>query len=99
METSNAKSKIISHDFPVWRSKANFIIRLLLKDPDIAQLANSEQIWARQIEKDVFEVCCIPFFAYGLALGDLVKTTIIDGDYIIDEVGEKGTYDLSHIIS
>lgn len=86
MKSDDTQFKVITHDFPVWRDRANFIIRLMLNDPDIVQLAEAEQIWARQIEESVFEVCCIPFFAYGIALGDLVQTT---SDYLINEVREK----------
>jgi len=79
--------KIITHDFPVWREKADFIIGLHLAEPGIADLASSEQIWARRIDENLFEVCCIPFFAYGVALGDFVRTRD-DGvkKYIIDDV-------------
>ena len=99
METSNAKLKIISHDFPVWRNKANFIIRVMLNDPDIDHLADSEQIWARQIEENLFEICCIPFFAYGLALGDLVSTTTVRGEkYIIDKILKKSGHVTYRII-
>ncbi|MFJ9639910.1 DUF4265 domain-containing protein [Streptomyces sp. NPDC101178] len=32
-----------------------------------------EQLWLRKNEEDSgYEVCCIPFYAYGLALGDVV---------------------------
>ncbi len=33
-----------------------------------------EQLWARKVTGNRFEVCCIPFFAYDLALGDIVAT-------------------------
>jgi hypothetical protein len=33
-----------------------------------------EQLWCRQISHNRFELCCIPFFLYGLALGDEVRT-------------------------
>ncbi|MBK7708314.1 MAG: DUF4265 domain-containing protein [Acidobacteria bacterium] len=34
----------------------------------------------------MFEICCIPFFVYDLALGDLVTTASINGkNYVIDD--------------
>ena len=48
------------HAAPVWREKANFIIRALLPERD-----RSEQLWARQIGDQRFEVCRIPFFMSG----------------------------------
>lgn len=33
-----------------------------------------EQLWARRLGETEFQLCCIPFFAYGLALGDRVTT-------------------------
>lgn len=35
-----------------------------------------EQVWLRENEEGGgYEVCCIPFYAYGLALGDVVEKT------------------------
>jgi hypothetical protein len=38
----------------------------------------TEQLWARQVGDRHFELCCIPYFVYDLALGDVVE---IDADY------------------
>jgi Domain of unknown function (DUF4265) len=74
----------IDHIFPVWREKANFILAVALTNADVPKEWKWEQIWARQIEENIFEICCIPFFAYGLALGDLVDTHTVEGkDYVI----------------
>jgi hypothetical protein len=45
-----------------------------------------EQLWGRRVG-DLFEVCCIPFLAYDLALGDLVA---LDEDLRLREVREAG---------
>ena len=34
----------------------------------------TEQLWARQVDETQFEICCIPFFLYDVALGDVVET-------------------------
>ena len=31
-----------------------------------------EQLWTRTDDQRQFEICCIPFFTYGIALGDVV---------------------------
>lgn len=90
MEIDNERIKIITHDFPVWRDRANFIIHASLNDPETADLAESEQIWARQLEENIFELCCIPFAAFGLALGDFVSTSPAEErKYVIDKIVEK----------
>lgn len=69
------------HNAPAWRSRANFVIA--------ADIASSpakgewEQLWARKISDTRFEICCIPLFAYDLALGDEVET---DGDHVLRRV-------------
>lgn len=60
------------HLDPIWRHKANFLIRAELADDESSR--KWEQLWARQLSADTFELCCIPFFAYDLALGDEVIT-------------------------
>ena len=48
-----------------------------------------EQLWARQVGDDLFQVCCIPFFARDLSLGDVVRTTAQGGrDFMVSEVVE-----------
>jgi hypothetical protein len=31
-----------------------------------------EQLWTRTDDQRQYEICCIPFFTYGIALGDVV---------------------------
>lgn len=69
------------HNAPAWRNRANFVIAA-----DIAASPEKqewEQLWARKISDTRFEICCIPFFAYDLALGDEVET---DGDHVLRRV-------------
>ena len=90
METNGGDHKTITHDFPVWREKANFILAAHLDDPDVPKKWKWEQIWARQIQDNVFEICCIPFVTYGLALGDLVGTEPLnERTFVINKVLEK----------
>jgi uncharacterized protein DUF4265 len=57
------------HPDPVWRDRANFTIGAALPEE-----GRTEQLWARQIGDQRFEICCIPFFVYDIALGDVVET-------------------------
>ena len=69
------------HREPAWRARANFVIA--------AEIGGSrshperEQLWAKQIGDFRFELCCIPFFVYDLALGDEVET---DQHYVVREL-------------
>lgn len=69
------------HLDPVWRAKADFIIATLLNTEN--GISEWEQIWAKKMGGNTFIVCCIPFFAYNISLGDLVKT---NDDYVIERV-------------
>jgi hypothetical protein len=68
------------HLDPAWRDQADFIIGARVDGDD---LTDSEQLWARQLGDQTFEICCIPFFTYGLALGDVVET---GADYTVKRV-------------
>jgi hypothetical protein len=45
-----------------------------------------EQFWTRRVSNTVFEIACIPFFTYGISLGDKVR---INEDGVIEQVVEK----------
>jgi hypothetical protein len=88
----NDPSDYVLHQAPIWRSRANFIIDAELPEPDRPR--RFEQLFARQIAESRFEVCCIPFFPYDVALGDIVVTGLGgDGKYVVEEVVEwSGRY-------
>jgi len=70
-----------THPEPVWRESADFIIATTI---DAATTSvTTEQLWARQTADFEFEICCIPFFAHHLALGDIVET---DDSYLVKGV-------------
>lgn len=81
------ENRSFQHLNPIWRDKANFIIGAV-----VPSLKNNpkekvwEQLWARKIDKDHYEICCIPMFAYGLALGDVVE---IDQRLMIINISQK----------
>ena len=76
----------VVHHQPVWRERANFIIAARLEQSSPDQRWNWEQLWARQIGENRFEVCCIPFFAYDLNLADEVETTNVEKKYVVNTV-------------
>lgn len=48
---------------------------------------DSNRLWTRQVAADEFEVCCIPFFLYDVALGDVVRTAPRDQQrYVVERV-------------
>lgn len=83
----NIKFKSFQHLNPIWRDKADFFIRASVPPLDPSSDDKPwEQLWARKINQTRFELCCIPFFAYGFALGDEVET---NNDYMIVDVSKK----------
>ncbi|MEU6851399.1 DUF4265 domain-containing protein [Actinacidiphila alni] len=45
-----------------------------------------EQLWARQLTGDRFEVACLPFFTYGICYRDVVT---IDSKHLVNSVVRK----------
>ena len=75
-------ANFVTHPDPVWRERADFVISDALDEPD-----HFEQLWARRVADDRFEVCCIPFFLYDVALGDEVETAPDGGRrYVVSRV-------------
>ena len=76
------------HEDPVWRDRSDFIIAASI-DPGSTGVT-TEQLWARRIDENRHEICCIPFFVYDLALGDTVE---VDADHLVTRVVEpSGRY-------
>lgn len=83
--TSDAREAV--HPEPVWRARSDFVIAARLQEDDELEF---EQLWARQVAPYRFELCCIPFFLFDMALGDVVET---DEDYTVRRVVEpSGRY-------
>lgn len=73
------------HTEPVWRDRSDFIIAVDVSGYSSA--ADREQLWAKQLGENRFKLCCIPFFAYNLTLGDVVETAPSgDRKYLISQV-------------
>lgn len=75
----------VLHSDPVWRERSNFVVNARLPEPGGGK--EFEQLFARQVTEDTFEVCCIPFLLYDIALGDVVRTVAAEGrKYLVDSV-------------
>lgn len=69
---SNSESDFIAtHVHPAWRDKANYIFQCRIESKNDRN--EWEQMWGTVIGDNTFMVCCIPFFVYGLSLGDIIK--------------------------
>ncbi|HJP82792.1 MAG TPA: DUF4265 domain-containing protein [Fimbriimonadaceae bacterium] len=57
----------IIHANPYWGSRADNVVFQAIPDDNAM-----EELTARFISPNTYEICCIPFISYNLALGDLV---------------------------
>jgi len=86
MVVESVSGDFLTHADPVWRDRSNFIIHAELPERD----GRLEQLWVRQISESTFEVCCIPFFLFDVALGDVVETAPRgEREYVLDRVVER----------
>ncbi|MBI3969410.1 MAG: DUF4265 domain-containing protein [Chloroflexi bacterium] len=67
--------QIAGHHEPVWRDKADALILAKLNQLG-DDLPRWEQLWARQVGPNRYEICCVPSFVYDLALGDEVAIVV-----------------------
>lgn len=78
-------TEIATHEDPSWGERADFLIFARLGEAGLE--GRWEQLWARKTRDGDFEICCIPFFTYGIALGDVVRTTPAFGKtYVVADV-------------
>ncbi|WP_042365848.1 DUF4265 domain-containing protein [Streptacidiphilus neutrinimicus] len=74
--------QFIVHEDPVGRTATNYIARA-----DLAPFGldgQVEQLWLKAVNDGSYEVACIPFSVYGLALGDTVLLN--EHDYVSEIV-------------
>lgn len=65
--------KVIVHDEPALRADSNYIAWIALAPFGFDDQV--EQVWLRRTADNTAALCCIPFRAYGVALGDTVRLT------------------------
>jgi hypothetical protein len=77
----------VQHPEPVWGERCDFVIAADVSSYSV--LADREQLRVRQVGENRFEMCCIPFFLYDVALGDVVETEPAGGRrYMLSRVVE-----------
>jgi len=65
--------EIATHTEPVLRAEADFLIHAGLAE--FGMPGRSEQLWVKKLGGDHFQICCLPFFTYGIAPRDVVFAT------------------------
>ena len=77
-------SNIATHTDPAWGKQSNWMLHADLEKDGLPE--RGEQIWAKQFDRNNFQICCIPFFTRGIALGDIIEA---DAENIILRVTER----------
>ncbi|QSB13577.1 DUF4265 domain-containing protein [Natronosporangium hydrolyticum] len=80
-------AKYIVHESPVGRASSNYLVMVDLEAYGFA--GTLEQIWLRPLDSKAYEVSCIPFRVYGLALNDVVELDA-DGKKVVGVVRRSG---------
>ena len=81
--------KMLVHHYPIWYEQANFLIAAKINQNYQPAIEQWEQLWVQQLPNDRYKICCIPFFTYGLALGDEVE---IDETHVVQRVVTNSGY-------
>ena len=76
----------LTHREPAWRDRSNYTLQAVVP----GDVNTFEQLWVRKLDDTDFEVCCIPFFLYDVALGDVVGWN--NDERIIRVVDPSGRY-------
>lgn len=79
--------KFIVHESPVRRGDSDYIARADLSPFGLE--GEVEQLWLKRLEDGSLELCCIPFRAYGISLGDIVSLSE-DGTTVARLVRKSG---------
>ena len=70
-DPTDDRIRYIQHPFWVWKDRVNFIIQ---GDCEFDGEPYREQLGVRTVDQVEFELCCLPFYLKGYALGDVVAT-------------------------
>lgn len=77
------------HPQPVWGERADFALQLRIEtgNPTLDNPPRYEELPVQSLGDGFYRICCVPFFLYDLALGDVLK--IGDGQLqgVADESG------------
>ncbi|MEQ1933533.1 MAG: DUF4265 domain-containing protein [Fimbriimonadaceae bacterium] len=59
-----------THPHPVWKDLADHI--LVAIDDDESGITH-EHLWAKRVDENLYELCCVPAIVRQMALGDVVR--------------------------
>jgi hypothetical protein len=85
MEDSGDTTYLV-HEAPAWRPDQGYIAMVDLGPFGFPNL--NDQVWLKQLDQARYEVRCIPFRVYGIALGDVVE--LDNGRFIAQVVQASG---------
>lgn len=79
----------VTHTEPAWRNRGDstIVARVVLERTSSRSI--EEHLWARRVSESHFEICCIPFFEYDLALGDEVQTNQENAQVVLARVVKR----------
>jgi len=71
-QENNISYKI--HHKPAWREKADSIVNARIETS--SEEVIYESLWAKQLQHNLYQVCCIPYFIYDLSIGDIFEADL-----------------------
>lgn len=89
-------TKVVTHAEPVWRANANYILMVDLADFNLP--GRFEQLWLADLGGGNFKLCCLPFFAYGYSLGDVIQTKQQGGREVLGKVAVRSGRGLIRVL-
>lgn len=72
-----ASEYLITHANPLWATRADSVVFVDLRKWG---LSGVEELPSHYVGGSFHELCCVPFFSYGLKLGDVVEATPAEND-------------------
>ncbi len=87
MDSIVNSESVVQHLSPVWRTKSDYILQARLPEDSHKKW---EQLWTHKHDDGSYEICCIPFAVYDLALGDRVKAD--DANILTEVVQRSGNW-------
>lgn len=77
--------QVCQHDHPAWGERADYVLRVHLAPYGMP--GRFEQLWTqRRTGAGLHELCCIPFFTRGVALGDVFRVRTSGQASVIEAV-------------
>ena len=65
-------------------------VYFLFSEQDRAGGVEAESLWAEAVGDRKFRIDNLPFYVYGVSLGDIVVARLIEGRLVFDEVVARG---------